>query len=1673
MSSGPRRGGRGGQTRGSFRNRTSSPNENRYAQNDDHGGRGNSRGHGTYIPPHARDGQGRGRGRGGGDGHRQNDNRSGQSRRQMRQSSDEADSDVQSAQPATSPFSSSSGKLKGVPKGDYAARYEYLKKKRVQDRKDAIAQHKMLDPEKRYRLDQAITMVGECMDMCPEYERVQRIIQNDVMLPEFDPATINGPRENRVPDELLMVKKFRRSAAGNEAALPGDIRPPPVLSTTCDYLFVKLLEERELPLVANFIWDRSRAIRNDFTIQGSQKPQDIRISIDCHEQIARWHLLSLHQMTKAPATNAYDHKQDLEQLNSTFISLRNLYNDCRKRKVISPNEAEIRAYMLIADLRLRVPKSEDELQAFPSYVLHNRRFQTAVKIFQAGTSTIHAQGPLRPHLPYSVARQNWQGFWSLLRSPEVSYLMACAAEISFRDVRHGIITAILRAYRQGGGTRTEDWTIADLIDVLGFDTPDEAISFCECYGFSFGTSADGTQFLDLTSVSGRELYEPSHGIPVQSFSTSIVESKRYNRTFSGIIKGLSVRDCRKGSFIEQQGLAKPVREDSNEDDSLFIPERSSKSAEVGLASGNLPSSSALNPFASPFQPGGFGAGQLGSTSSGSLGVGNSAFGKPVIYTAENTNLTVEVSKSNPFGIAPVPSPFNPTGSTQTNTPSSGFGKPSFLNAASILAQSPSQPSTLTNAPPSGSPGVASTNPTFGFSTSITTSPATGQTVQPGLFDATKSTVQFAPKADSGASNALSQSRSTLFDASKNSIRFAPTTDARSKSPYAPGGSEAATITTTSSPFPSAPTPGPATSTPFSFGSYTPTVSTSAAPSVPPATTTPSQNQNGAFSFSSAPASAASPTTDITLNLQSTLTSQSLGVPTSFSTTPSSTAPWSFSNGPSTENQSKKDVRHFPVPSQAPSNSVGQSQPSNTQNAQQAPEDTISAQTILSQAPSSGSQTSFFPAPTGNIQSTASGQKQDLASRFTSPTQVSSAISGAAAQLPPTPVNIAPSEPVVSQREEQQRGDQIRQEKERSYDTLATNLLMETEGLLDQFVEWHIRSVFNLVGEQLKAEKERAEEKEARELADKFREWKLAIKVVRRLQAKVYSSSLKSYGRNRRQRLKQMDFGPSILNNGSATVISVQNGASARQSVGNQTIAATTSPPQARATFNKPAIPAKTQRSNAQPRSQPRVQSTLNLNRSTNSLASSQSSYVEMKKSFLGTMYNDPNVLIDRTETDYFRLKAMGISRKRSLSDSSSDGERTKGPISHNRTTSVDQKRLRTSSIPGRFATPFAPQEEQFRSPTNQDVIVRPASLPRPTTDEDEEMLARWHALKKKLNQAASSGMIVSRAITEVRPIDDYTDPVIREAREVRKALDETEEIYHEVAEELRRSLSKDKSATATPQASPPNVQNRFSRSLPVRGHGHSASAADRYLGKSTTNTVKESTNRPAYWNRVSRFVPRELYGKGAEAIRAAMPRLSTAAHSSSMTNVNATIGDKDKEKVREIPDSLDVHNAGLSHKLPFDRRQPLGLSFLIPTQQSYPPEPEEDIIEDVDTSDVVPETYQEVEDHDMDSKDDGSAEDEDAEISEEDDIESGNGFGLRSGEDEYDEEEYSPGYDENEDMGEDELQGYGSQQSQIPPWGMGMGASGSSFGQSVNGGAGHGQTQIKGGTEDDAIELSD
>jgi nuclear mRNA export protein SAC3 len=420
--------------------------------------------------------------------------------------------------------------------------------------------------------------------MCAEFERVERVVQNDVWTEEMDQNHSVFSSANAQPDETRFVKKFRRAAAGLEEQLPSDLRPPHVLKATCDYLFNEVIGNAQaLEKVHHFVWDRTRAIRNDFSIQQVTKPDDLRIAIDCYERIARFHIMSLHQLASQQRKyDKYDAQQEREQLDRTLLSLMQYYDDCRGRIELL-NEAEFRAYCVIFQLQDPIPDLEDRAQSWPRHVLMDRRVRTALDLYAAACNTMDAQGPLKPRANHLIAQQDFQRFWTLVESERVSYLMSCVAEIYFNLVRRTALNALHTGCKQGASKWTEDWTFDLLCELFAFDDDDQIYTFCEAYGFSFKQRADGQQVLDLASVRAGGLPAPNVGLPKQ-WKSQLVEDKRFGRTLPSIINGLSVDQARQaGLTAEDDEMEMEDADDAVQEDIVrsapFIEEENDSAAD--------------------------------------------------------------------------------------------------------------------------------------------------------------------------------------------------------------------------------------------------------------------------------------------------------------------------------------------------------------------------------------------------------------------------------------------------------------------------------------------------------------------------------------------------------------------------------------------------------------------------------------------------------------------------------------------------------------------------------------------------------------------------------------------------------------------------------------------------------------------------------------------------------------------------------------------------------------------------------------------------------------------------------------------------------------------------------------------------------------------------------------
>ncbi|KUL84691.1 hypothetical protein ZTR_07600 [Talaromyces verruculosus] len=563
---------------------------------------------------------------------------------------------------------------------DYQERYEKLKLDRIKKRENAIKQGQMADPNQPTLLNKAITPVGTCTAMCPEFERVERIVQKMVDRAEksLDPTT-----DTFEVKELKMLKRFRRSAAGYDEQLPSDIRTPNTLLQTMNYLIRHVVMGPDpLGLIHKFVWDRTRSIRNDFSVQQLTKIEDIKIAVKCLERIARFHIVSLHLLSSPDNEEQFDHHQEREQLNNTMLSLMHYYDDNRERMNF-PNEPEFRAYYIVLAIHDQRPDVEDRVQKWPPEILQSPKVQVALELLAAANNYWEYQVVLDEMRSSAISQGFYDRFFSLVDSPAVSYLMGCVAEIYFNNVRQTAIRSIWKAYCRvpiSQQHKNEEWTIPELTRVLYFDDESQAEDFCEEQGLQLLERSDGAMYLNWgTSSIDVVDFAPSSQ---HSYSDKYVEAKRGGRTLAAIILGLNIKQAAARGMIDVSLLptndyGSPIEEDDNE---LFVAQEESPVQQEAATLFQNPFKAAPQPVPPVTSNGPFGVFQppaapveTTQTSTTTNIFSSNAPAKPLFASASSFTPSTDTSIQKPS------SPFQPS-STSTlfqNTTSTNASKPSF------------------------------------------------------------------------------------------------------------------------------------------------------------------------------------------------------------------------------------------------------------------------------------------------------------------------------------------------------------------------------------------------------------------------------------------------------------------------------------------------------------------------------------------------------------------------------------------------------------------------------------------------------------------------------------------------------------------------------------------------------------------------------------------------------------------------------------------------------------------------------------------------------------------------------------------------------------------------------------------------------------------------------------
>ncbi|KAB8291727.1 hypothetical protein EYC80_006524 [Monilinia laxa] len=428
-----------------------------------------------------------------------------------------------------------------------------LKKYRTRVRASLIQGGFIDDPLKPKKLSEAIDFKGTCDQMCPEEEIIRRIIEDDVQRAEKEAAPDGSMR----PSPQMMIKKLARSAAGEDAPLPQDVRSPAALRRTLDYLIDSVLgEDDNLAAQHEFLWDRTRAIRRDFVFQSSMSPPELADQVYCLEKITRFHVTALHQMSKPDvAPENFVEQQEVEQLSKSLLSLIHAYEDCNLQNISCENEAEFRAYYVL--LNSSNPGILETVQNWGwKFWGESEQIKIAVGLVECLQTIWSVRGPLQPFTVLNVGENAFSRFFTILKGRNVSYTMACFAEMHFNEVRKNALKTILSAY-QRQRDQPRDWTIGKLNQYLQFDDPWDIVEFGESYGLRFD-EVDGDYCLSLAL--DNQVVDPFPPIK-QPHSGEIVERKRFGHTLTDVIDT---------TVYEEVSQDANQADESSSDDGLFV-----------------------------------------------------------------------------------------------------------------------------------------------------------------------------------------------------------------------------------------------------------------------------------------------------------------------------------------------------------------------------------------------------------------------------------------------------------------------------------------------------------------------------------------------------------------------------------------------------------------------------------------------------------------------------------------------------------------------------------------------------------------------------------------------------------------------------------------------------------------------------------------------------------------------------------------------------------------------------------------------------------------------------------------------------------------------------------------------------------------------------------------------
>ncbi|KHN10331.1 SAC3 family protein C-like [Glycine soja] len=308
--------------------------------------------------------------------------------------------------------------------------------------------------------------VGTCPYMCPERERIQREKLRDLAIFE----RLHGNPGKSSP--ALAVKKFCRTIS-TKYVQASDMRPITVLEDTLNYL-LSLLESKEhlFEVVHDFVFDRTRSIRQDITMQNIVNKKAIYM----YEGMVKFHVVSHYKLwcSMSDPNTASLHHLNMEQLTKTLASLFNLYEANQNSNHVHENEAEFHSLYVLLHLGSYSQPMGEPLSLW---------FQRVSTPVLKSKEMCFARRILR-----SFRLGNYKDFFCTAAA-QASYLQFCIMMPYINEVRVLALSCI-----NFGGYKLHPYPLLDLSKLL-FIKESDLESFCNHCGLETGTDESGNKLL--------------------------------------------------------------------------------------------------------------------------------------------------------------------------------------------------------------------------------------------------------------------------------------------------------------------------------------------------------------------------------------------------------------------------------------------------------------------------------------------------------------------------------------------------------------------------------------------------------------------------------------------------------------------------------------------------------------------------------------------------------------------------------------------------------------------------------------------------------------------------------------------------------------------------------------------------------------------------------------------------------------------------------------------------------------------------------------------------------------------------------------------------------------------------------------------------------------------------